>query len=92
MTLQYISLGFIGWSGLGRFSTTLIGLTLEFRSEKILRNRTGTVYVIPSKTVLIPRHSEVYGRVKSWERNRITRKNKFYKKIPAPANGIESVF
>jgi hypothetical protein len=40
-------------------------LAAEFRSEKIPRNRLGTAYVIPRKNVLIPRHSEVYGRAYS---------------------------
>jgi hypothetical protein len=40
----------------------LLGLGTEFRSEKITRNRLGTVSVIPRKKVLIPRHSEFRGR------------------------------
>ncbi len=52
----------------------------EFRSEKIPRNRLGTVSVIPRKKVLIPRHSEFRGRASSearneMERNGIPRKN-----------------
>jgi hypothetical protein len=50
--------------GLGR-AQTYLGLAAEFRSEKISRNRLGTASVIPRKKVLIPRHSEVYGRVYS---------------------------
>jgi hypothetical protein len=40
-----------------------------FRSEKIPWNRLGTVFVIPWKKVLIPKHSEAYGRVNSDARN-----------------------
>jgi hypothetical protein len=40
-----------------------LGLATKFRSEKIPRNRLRTASVIPRKKVLIPRHSEVYGRV-----------------------------
>ncbi len=46
-----------------------VGLATEFRSEKIPRNRFGTANVIPRKKVLIPRHSELYGRVYSEARN-----------------------
>jgi hypothetical protein len=46
-----------------------LGLAAEFRSEKIWQNRLGTASVIPWKKVLIPRHSEVYGRVYSEARN-----------------------
>ncbi len=57
-----------------------LGLGTEFRSEKIPRNRLGTVSVIPRKKVLIPRHSEFRGRASSearneTERNGIPRKN-----------------
>ncbi len=57
-----------------------IGLGTEFRSEKIPRNRLGTVSVIPRKKVLIPRYSEFRGRANSdarhgTERSRIPRKN-----------------
>jgi hypothetical protein len=48
-----------------------IGLGTEFRSEKIPRNRLGTVSVIPRMKVPIPRHSEFRGRA-NWngtERN-----------------------
>ena len=41
----------------------------EFCSEKIPRNRLGMVFVLPRKKVLIPRHSEVSGRVNSEARN-----------------------
>jgi hypothetical protein len=37
--------------------------------RKIPRNRLGTSSVFPRKKVLIPRHSEVYGRVYSEARN-----------------------
>ncbi len=47
--------------GLGR-AQAYLGLAAEFRPEKIPRNRLGTASVIPRKKVLIPRHSEVYGR------------------------------
>ncbi len=46
-----------------------LGLRTEFRSEKIPRNRLGTVSVIPRKKVLIPRHSEFHGRTNSEARN-----------------------
>ena len=55
-----------------------LGLGTEFRSEKIPRNRLGTVSVIPRKKVLIPRHSEFRGRANSEARNgteRISVKN-----------------
>ncbi len=59
------------------------GLGTEFRSEKIPRNRLGTVSVIPRKKVLIPRHSGFRGRANSEARNGIGRdgireKMKFY--------------
>jgi hypothetical protein len=44
-------------------------LAMEFRSEKIPRNRLGTASIIPRKKVLIQRHSEIYGRVYSEARN-----------------------
>jgi hypothetical protein len=46
-----------------------LGLGTKFRSEKILRNRLGTVSVISRKKVLIPRHSEFRGRANSEVRN-----------------------
>jgi hypothetical protein len=46
-----------------------LGLGTEFRSEKIPRNRLGTVSVIPRKKVLIPKHSEFRGRANSEARN-----------------------
>jgi hypothetical protein len=50
----------------------MIGLATEFRSEKIPRNRLGTVSVIPQMKVLILRHSDVHGRIISEaERNGI---------------------
>ena len=57
-----------------------LGLGTEFRSEKIPRNRLGTVSVIPRKKVLIPRYSEFRGRAdfEAWngtERSGIPRKN-----------------
>ncbi len=42
-----------------------LGLAAEFHSEKIPRNRLGTASIIPRKKALIPRHSEVHGRVYS---------------------------
>jgi hypothetical protein len=58
-----------------------LGLGTEFRSEKIPRNRLGTVSVILRKKVLIPRYSEFRGRANSearngTERSGIPRKNK----------------
>jgi hypothetical protein len=50
-----------------------IGLGTEFRSEKIPRNRLGTVSVIPRKKVLIPKHSEFRGRANSEVRNETER-------------------
>ncbi len=59
-----------------------LGLGTEFRSEKIPRNRLGTVSVIPRKKALIPRHSEFRGKsqFRSSERNGMIfrRKNYFY--------------
>ncbi len=46
-----------------------VGLGTESRSEKIPRNRLGTVSVIPRKKVLIPRHSEFRGKANSEARN-----------------------
>ncbi len=46
-----------------------VGLGTEFRSEKIPRNRLGTVSVIPRKKVLSPRYSEFRGRANSEARN-----------------------
>jgi hypothetical protein len=46
-------------------SLSLVGLGTEFRSEKIPRNRLGTVSDIPRKKVLIPRYSEFRGRANS---------------------------
>jgi hypothetical protein len=46
-----------------------VGLGTEFRSEKIPRNKLGTVSVIPRKKALIPRHSEFRGRANSEARN-----------------------
>jgi hypothetical protein len=46
-----------------------IGLGTVFRSEKIPRNRLGTVSVIPRKKTLIPRHSEFRGIANSEVRN-----------------------
>jgi hypothetical protein len=56
---------------------------MEFRSEKIPRNRLGMVSVILRKKLLIPRHSEVYGRVNYEARNgrKWHEKNYFYKKF-----------
>ncbi len=46
-----------------------LGLGTEFRSEKIPRNRLGTVSVIPRKKLLIPRYSEFRGRANSEAQN-----------------------
>ncbi len=71
----------------------VLGLATEFRSEKIPRNRLGTPSVIPRKKVLIPRHSEVYGRVYSEARNGRKWHDKIsFTKNPAPANRIDSMF
>jgi hypothetical protein len=65
-------------------SKSIFGLVLatEFRSGKIPGNRLGMVSVIPPKKMVIPRHSEVYGRVNSEARNgmELHEKNWFYKK------------
>ena len=63
-----------------------IGLGTEFRSEKIPRNRLGTVSVIPRKKVPIPRHSEFRGRANSearngTKRNGIPRKNEVLRNL-----------
>jgi hypothetical protein len=52
-----------------------VGLGTEFRSEKIPRNRLGTVSVIPRKKVLFPRYSEFCGRANSEARNGTERKS-----------------
>ncbi len=54
---------------LKHWTCVTLGLATEFRSEKIPRNRLGMASVIPRKKVLIPRHSEVFGRVNSEARN-----------------------
>ncbi len=46
-----------------------LGLATEFHSEKIPRKRLGMASVISRKKLLIPRHSEFYGRVNSEARN-----------------------
>jgi hypothetical protein len=51
------------------FSAAELGLGTEFRSEKIPRNRLGTVSVILRKKVLIPGHSKFRGRANSEARN-----------------------
>jgi hypothetical protein len=58
-----------------------VGLGTEFRSEKIPRNRLGTVFVIPRKKVLIPRHSGFRGRANSEARNGTERNEVPRKKI-----------
>jgi hypothetical protein len=63
-----------------------VGLGTEFRSEKIPRNRLGTVSVIPRKKVPIPRHSEFRGRANSearngTKRNEIPRKNEVLRNL-----------
>ncbi len=75
------------WPEIGRFILVFklfwylwIGLGTEFRTEKIPRNRLGTISVIPRRKVLIPRHSKFRGRANSearngTERNGIPRKN-----------------
>ncbi len=63
------STSFIGINmGAGGGGVMAVGLAPEC-SEKIPRNRLGTVFVIPQKKVLIPSHSEVHGRVNSETRN-----------------------
>jgi hypothetical protein len=47
------------------------GLGTEFHSEKIPWNRLGTVFVIPWKKVLVPRHSKFRGRANSEARNMV---------------------
>ncbi len=59
------------------------------RTEKIPRNRHGTISVIPRKKVLIPRHSEFSGRANSearngTERNGIQRKKCSFTEIARP--------
>jgi hypothetical protein len=58
-----------------------LGLGTEFRSEKIPRNRLGTVSVIPQKKALIPRHSEFRGRANSEARNETERNEIMRKKL-----------
>jgi hypothetical protein len=60
---------------------------MEICSEKNLRNRLGTISVIPRKKLLIPRNSEVYGTVNSEARNGTELHEKIsITKISAPAN------
>jgi hypothetical protein len=69
-------------------------LVTEFCSEKIPRNRLGMASVIWWKKVLIPRHSEVYGRVNSEARNgrKWPEKNKFYTKSFSSKQNRQHVF
>jgi hypothetical protein len=61
-----------------------VGLAMEFRSKKILRNS--------FLKVLISRHSEVYGRFHSKARNGTELHGKIsFMKKPAPENRIESM-
>ncbi len=64
--------------------TWRVGNGISF--QKIKRNRLGTVFVIPRKKVLFPRHSKVYGRVNSegWNGIELQEKNVFWKKILLP--------
>jgi hypothetical protein len=69
-------------------------LGTEFRSEKIPRNRLGTVSVIPRKKALIPRHSDFRGRANSearngTERNGIPRKKLVHETEPLFGTCIE---
>ncbi len=75
-------------------SVSVLGLATEFPSEKIPRNRLGTASVIPWKKVLIPRHSEVYGRVYSEAQNgrEWHEKNLFYKKSCSSKQNWQHVF
>jgi hypothetical protein len=81
------------WS---REGMSCLGLGTEFRSEKIPRNRLGTVSVIPRKKVLIPRHSEFRGRANSEAQNgsewdKIPRKNEILRKLHSlsdPSDGL----
>jgi hypothetical protein len=58
-----------------------LGLGTEFRSEKIPRNRVGTISVIPRKEAFIPRHSEFNGRASSEARNGAERNGTPRKKL-----------
>jgi hypothetical protein len=71
-----------------------IGLATEYRSEKIPRNRLRMDSVILRKKVVIPRYSEVYGRLNSEARNgtELHEKNNGFTKNHAPSNIIDSVF
>ncbi len=71
-----------------------LGLATKFCSKKILRNRLGTVSVIPRKKVLIPRHSEVYVRVSSEARNgkELNEKKSFTAKSSSSEQNWERVF
>jgi hypothetical protein len=71
----------------------LLGLGTVFRSEKIPRNRLGTVSVIPRKKVLIPRHSEFRGRADSEARNgtEFREKSKLYGTCTAQSTYIHRV-
>ncbi len=62
--------------------------------EKIPQNRLRTTSVIPRKKVLIPRHTEVYGRIYSEARNRRKwhEKNLFYKKSCSSKQNWQQVF
>ncbi len=80
-----------------------IGLVKEFRSEKIPRNRLGTVSIIPRnrlgrvsiiprKKVLIPRHSEFRGRSSSEVRNRMERNSAKKWSFTEPAQPLWSLW
>ncbi len=66
----------------GWFAYVELGLGTEFRSEKIPRNRLGTVSAIPWKKVLIPRHSEFRGRASSEAQNGTERNSAEKNMIP----------
>jgi hypothetical protein len=68
-------------------------LATKFRCEKIPRNRLGMVLVIPRKKVVIPRHSEIYGRVNSEARNGTELHEKMvFTKNPAPETELAACF
>ncbi len=69
-----------------------VGNRISF--QKSPRNRLGTASVIPRKTVLIPRHSEIYGRGYSEARNGKKQHEKFFfiKKSCSSKQNLQHVF
>ncbi len=69
-----------------------VGNGIFVRSEKIPRKRLAMVSVIPRKKVLIPRHSEIYGRVNIEARNVTEWKKKCFTRILLQQTELRACF